>query len=36
VEQVGGDWPLVQTIMATLAGVGVYLADVKPGNITLR
>lgn len=36
VEQVGGDWPLVQTIMATLAGVGVYLADVKPGSITLR
>lgn len=35
-EQFGDDWPLVQTIMATLAGIGIYLADVKPGNITLR
>lgn len=35
-EQFGDDWPLVQSIMASMAGVGVYLADVKPGNITLR
>ena len=34
-EQFGEDWPLVQSIMAVLAGIGVYLADVKPGNITL-
>ena len=35
-EQFGGDWDLVQTIMATLAGREIYLSDVKPGNITLR
>jgi hypothetical protein len=35
-EQFGEDWPLVQSIMAVLAGIGIYLADVKPGNITLR
>jgi hypothetical protein len=35
-EQFGDDWPLVQSIMATLAGIGVFLADVKPGNITLH
>lgn len=35
-EQFGDDWDLVQSIMATLAGRGIYLADVKPGNITLR
>ena len=35
-EQFGDDWPRVQSIMATLAGIGVFLADVKPGNITLR
>src|SRR5690348_12601933 len=26
-EQFGDDWPLVQTIMASLAGIGVYLAE---------
>lgn len=35
-EQYGEDWPWVQAIMRTMAGAGVYLADVKPGNITLR
>ncbi len=35
-EQFEDDWPLVQSIMATLSGYGVHLADVKPGNITLR
>ncbi len=35
-EQFEDDWDLVQSIMATLAGRGIYLADVKPGNITLR
>ena len=35
-EQFEGDWPLVQSIMATLSGYGIHLADVKPGNITLR
>lgn len=35
-EQYEDDWPWVRQIMAELAGIGVYLADVKPGNITLR
>lgn len=35
-EQFEDDWPLVQSIMATLSAYGVHLADVKPGNITLR
>jgi hypothetical protein len=35
-EQYGEDWPWVQEIMRELAGIGVYLADVNPGNITLR
>ena len=35
-EQFGEDWDRVQTIMATFAGRGIHLADVKPGNITLR
>ncbi len=33
-EQYEDDWPLVQSIMATLSGYGIHLADVKPGNIT--
>jgi hypothetical protein len=36
IEQYGGDWPTVRLIMAKLAGIGIYLADVKPGNITFR
>lgn len=35
-EQYEDDWPWVQEIMRDLASIGVYLADVKPGNITLR
>jgi len=35
-EQYGEDWPWVQDIMRDLASIGIYLADVKPGNITLR
>lgn len=35
-EQFEDDWPLIQSIMATLSGYGIHLADVKPGNITLR
>ena len=35
-EQYGDDWLWVQDIMRQMASVGVYLADVKPGNITLR
>jgi len=27
-------WSVVQSIMASLARYGIYLADVKPGNIT--
>ncbi|MGD9853373.1 MAG: hypothetical protein AB7U20_00320 [Planctomycetaceae bacterium] len=35
-EQDEDDWPWIQRIMADFASMGVYLADVKPGNITLR
>jgi len=35
-EQYKDDWPWGESIMATLAGNGIYLADVKPGNITLH
>jgi hypothetical protein len=35
-EQYGDDWPWVQAVMRELAGVGIFLADVKPGNISLR
>jgi hypothetical protein len=35
-EQYGEDWPWVQQIMRELSRVGIHLADVKPGNITLR
>lgn len=27
-------WPIVQNIMAHFARMRIYLADVKPGNIT--
>ena len=33
-QQFGANWDRVQTIMATLRRYGIYLADVKPGNIT--
>lgn len=35
-DQYGDDWPLVQSIISKFAALKIYLADVKPGNITLR
>ena len=35
-SQFGPNWPRVQTIMATLRRYGIYLADVKPGNISFE
>lgn len=35
-EQFGDDWPEVQSVMRQFAAMGIYLADVKPGNITVR
>ena len=32
-EQFGDRWPTVRLIMSSFAGFGIYLADVKPGNI---
>jgi hypothetical protein len=32
-EQFGDNWPEVQSLMSAFARHGVYLADVKPGNI---
>jgi len=33
-EQFGAErWDVVQQVMAHFAGMGIYLADVKPGNI---
>jgi hypothetical protein len=32
-EQFGENWPEVRRIMAEFAALGIYLADVKPGNI---
>ena len=32
-EQFGERWPTVRLIMSSFAGLGIYLADVKPGNI---
>ncbi len=29
------DWPRVVSAMAELRGYGIYLADVKPGNVTI-
>ena len=34
-DQFGADWPRVQDIMREFRSMGIYLADVKPGNITL-
>lgn len=34
-EQFGADWPRVQDVMREFRSMGIYLADVKPGNITL-
>ena len=33
-QQFGANWDRVQSIMATLRRYGIYLADVKPGNIS--
>jgi hypothetical protein len=33
-EQFGADWPRVQDIMREFRSMGIYLADVKPGNIS--
>lgn len=34
-EQFGAEqWDIVQTVMAKFGAMGIYLADVKPGNIT--
>ncbi len=32
-EQFGDRWPTVRLIMSSFAGLGIFLADVKPGNI---
>lgn len=32
-EQFGDHWPEVQALMRAFAKLGIYLADVKPGNI---
>lgn len=32
-EQFGDRWPTVRLLMSSFAGLGIYLADVKPGNI---
>jgi hypothetical protein len=32
-EQFGDRWPTVRLIMSSFAGLGIYLSDVKPGNI---
>jgi hypothetical protein len=35
-ERFGDDWPAVQRIRATLAGMGIFYYDAHPGNIRLR
>jgi hypothetical protein len=35
-EQFGDRWPEVQDIMREFRKLGIYLADVKPGNIMFR
>ena len=32
-EQFEGRWPIVRGLMAEFRRFGIYLADVKPGNI---
>ena len=32
-EQFGDRWPTVRLILSSFVGLGIYLADVKPGNI---
>lgn len=33
-EQFGERWPRVRSLMSAFRGLGIYLGDVKPGNIT--
>ncbi len=36
-EQFGADrWSIVESVMAKFGGMGIYLADVKPGNISFE
>ncbi|MFV0444422.1 MAG: hypothetical protein ACK5Q5_12705 [Planctomycetaceae bacterium] len=35
-EQFGEDWPQVQQVILAFQQLGIYLADVKPGNISFR
>lgn len=35
-EQFGDRWPIVQGIMREFRQLGIYLADVKPGNIMFK
>lgn len=35
-EQFGGDWAEVERVLWELEKMGIYLADVNPGNISLR
>src|SRR5262245_16913367 len=35
-EQFGDRWPTVQAVMREFRKMGIYLADVKPGNIMFR
>lgn len=34
-EQFGSDWPEVQDLIYEFRALGIYLSDVKPGNIEL-
>ena len=36
VEQFGEDWPRVRQVLSGFRRLGIYLADVKPGNISFR
>ena len=36
IEMYGDEWPLVETLLAQLRRHKIFLADVKPGNISLR
>lgn len=36
VEQFGDDWPRVRQVLAGFRRLGIFLADVKPGNISFR
>lgn len=36
VEQFSEDWPRVRKVLSEFRRLGIYLADVKPGNISFR